>query len=189
MTSIRKILPVLLSAIQLCITGVLAVETPMQNVPAYTTAIQKKPCATECAIVPSDAFKTKYTCNVVDAVSCICANATASVELRSSMSQYCYDHCDGVVGPHLATAILDGYCAQFSTGRTTDPPHASPTSTTSTEIPNSTTTTPPAPDGGLSSGAVIALATVIPGVTLIVTVLGAWNWDKVRPWVWGMVRG
>jgi len=162
-----------LSAI-LGLTRGMATETLMQDFPAYTSAAETKSCATECAITPSAAFKTKYACDPVNPVSCICANGTASVELRDSMSQYCYDKCDNLVGPHLATSILAAYCGQDWEGKTiTDPPPGPSTTTTSGSGASAPSTAiPDASGGGLTKTETIILATVLPTLSLIVAVMG-----------------
>ncbi|KAK0738144.1 hypothetical protein B0T18DRAFT_433001 [Schizothecium vesticola] len=138
-----------------------ALETLMQDFPAFTSAAETRPCATECAIVPSATFKVKYSCSPGNPVSCICANETASVELRDSMSTYCYNKCDGLVGPRLATAILADYCGQDWEGKATI-----------TKPPEGPTTTPAAPkgggpntedsDGGLKRWETIVIGTLVP---------------------------
>jgi len=156
-----------LSAI-LGLTRGMAAETLMQDFPAYTSAAETKPCATECAITPSAAFKTKYACDPVNPVSCICANGTASVELRDSMSQYCYDKCDNLVGPHLATSILAAYCGQDWEGKPITDPPPGPSTTTS----SGSGAIPDASGGGLTKTETIILATVLPILSLIVAVVG-----------------
>jgi hypothetical protein len=158
------------------LTRAMETETLMQDFPEYTSAAETKPCATECAITPSAAFKTKYACDPVNPVSCICANGTASVELRDSMSQYCYDKCDGLVGPHLATSILAAYCGQDWEGKTiTNPPPGPSTTTTSESSASasaSSTAISDASGGGVTKTETIILATVLPTLSLIVAVVG-----------------
>jgi len=168
-----KLIFLSLSAI-LGFTRAMATETLMQDFPEFTSAAETKPCATECAITPSAAFKTKYACDPVNPVSCICANGTASVELRDSMSQYCYDKCDGLVGPHLATSILAAYCGQDWEGKTiTDPPPGPSTPTTSeSNASASSTAISDMSGGGLTKTETIILATVLPTLSLIVAVVG-----------------
>ncbi|KAK4163318.1 hypothetical protein QBC43DRAFT_335513 [Cladorrhinum sp. PSN259] len=164
------------------------VETPMQNFPAFTTAAEKKPCATECAITPSAEFKTKYGCDPVNPVSCICANGTRSVELRESISTHCYNKCDNLTGLQLATAILSEYCQQTWEGKPTitDPPTAPTTTTTrsadntgsgsagSTGSPSPGPSRPPDDPQGLNRTETIVLQTVIPIVGTIVAAVGVY---------------
>ncbi|KAK0617733.1 hypothetical protein B0T14DRAFT_525753 [Immersiella caudata] len=158
-----------------------AMETPMQNLSAFTSAAETKPCATECAITPSASFKAQHTCDPVNPVSCICANGTASAELHDAMSTYCYEKCDGFIGVQLATAILVEYCGQSWGGNAmiTDAPVTSTSSVTSN--PTRTGTADPAAGGGLTKEEKIILATVIPVVGLIVAALALWvAWKQLK---------
>ena len=187
LTGSNLFLLLLITIVTWSVSGSTALE--MQDVPAYTSAAETKPCATECAITPSAAFKTKYACDPVNPVSCICANETASVELRDSMSTYCYEKCDGLVGPHLATSILAEYCRQDWEGKTITDPPLGPTGTSAgtTGTPKSSgavippTEGPNTSDGGLKRWETIVLGTVIPIVGVIMAALGVWlTWRHLK---------
>ncbi|KAK4447206.1 hypothetical protein QBC34DRAFT_132979 [Podospora aff. communis PSN243] len=199
MAATRKLLPLrliikLLAAISTTATATTATptETPMQNFPAYTTAGSIKPCATECAITPSASFKAQHSCDPVNPVSCICANGTASVELHDAMSRHCYDKCDGIIGPGLATKILQEYCGQgwegkrpvttgpLAEGTSTGTAGAEPTIGSGTGSAGGDTSGADS-SGGLTREETIAIGTVVPIVGLIVAVVTLWvTWRYMR---------
>ena len=88
-----------------------ASEIPMEDTAAYRSAFDRNPCYTSCAIEPSATFKSVHSCAPSDDVACICGNVTASLELKTSMWNYCKEHCDAATGPYSATAILAEYCS------------------------------------------------------------------------------
>jgi hypothetical protein len=81
----------------------------MGNTDAYQTAFAVNPCLTSCAVEPSKTFVAEHDCPLDDPSECICANVTASIELRNSMTAFCFDHCDGNAGS-IVTPILKQYC-------------------------------------------------------------------------------
>lgn len=166
--------------------GAIPKETPFENVSAYSTILSlitaspssMHPCATECAITPSMAFKSKYSCDIVNPVSCICGNKTRSVELRSSISDHCYNKCDWKLIP-LATAVLDDYCFQNQAVQTQAPTTGSATQRTTlatqTTSASSTATNFPTPTKESNSLTVSDKATIV-GVVLgfLALVVGVW---------------
>jgi hypothetical protein len=153
----------------------IAQETPFEKVSAYSTILSlitaspssMHPCATECAIMPSITFKSKYSCDIVNPVSCICGNGTRSVELRSSISDYCYNKCAWEMIT-LATAILSDYCVENKAVQTQVPITGSPTETTETTASATSTATnapaPPTDRNGLSVSDIAGIVTAVVGV-------------------------
>jgi len=150
----------------------------MENTDAYQTAFAVNPCLTSCAVQPSKTFKAEHGCPPDDAFECICANVTASVELRDSMTAFCFSHCDATVGP-IVTPILEQYCKSNSarTQEQNSPTNSAPLTTTFTHSETSksymtiisatalvtptTIPTPPPKDSTLGIGLGIGVPTVI----------------------------
>ena len=171
----------------LCLFGLLLIyadDIKMQDTPAFQAALPDHPCATSCAIIPSETFKTER-CAETDfpnAASCICGNPNLSSQLAGNISSYCSDHC-GATFVAFATAILSDYC-RINIPTTTGPP-SSTTPSTASPGSNPATTTPvstsppspsPAPKGGLSQESKISLGVGI-GIGLpgaILACIGIW---------------
>ena len=165
-------------------------EIPMEDTDAYRTAFEANPCCTACAVVPSAAIKATHSCDPVNAAECICRNITLSVELRSSIWQYCLDHCGPASAPY-ATSILADYCRRNlgtvpvtnpGTGPTSSlgtavplPSISSPTQTAATGTTNTAVSTPGSGDGGgkgLSAGELAGI--IISVIGTIAGVVAAW---------------
>lgn len=175
-----SLLIISLSFVTVLTAEAIATETPFENVAAYSTILSlitaspssMHPCATECAITPSIAFKSKYSCDIVNPVSCICGNRTRSVELRSSISDYCYNKC-GWDMITLATAILSDYCIENKAVQTQAPITGSPTETTALATSTATNTpTPPTERNGLSVSDIAGIVAAVVG--FLGTVASVW---------------
>ncbi|KAH8587130.1 hypothetical protein B0O99DRAFT_38120 [Bisporella sp. PMI_857] len=173
-------LTILLSICICCLLLIHADDIKMQDTPAFQAALNINPCATACAITPSETFKTERCAetDLPDAAACICNNRVLSSQLASNISTYCYNNC-GISLIPLATAILSDYCrinsarttATEGSGGTMSTASATPGSRSETSVPVSTPAGTPSSsptssqtpepsahrDGGLSQESKISL--------------------------------
>jgi hypothetical protein len=124
-------------------------EIPFENLPAYRSIVLASPCVTNCATQPSKAFKEDHHCDPSDPSVCICGNATASVELESSMVQYCANYCGATWAP-MATTVLSQYCST-NMARLTNGASSTSSSSTLTAGINALTSASPSPTEGSSA--------------------------------------
>ncbi|XMA10839.1 hypothetical protein WAI453_003630 [Rhynchosporium graminicola] len=167
-----------------CAESIYADEIPMENVPAYTTAFDANPCCTSCAVIPSASFKSKY-CKyhpITDPAPCLCTDPALSIELRSSIWNYCIEKCGASSAPY-ATSILADYCRLnlpprttgqspgIAIGTPTEGGKGSATVPTATSTTRTSPVTTSAPGGGEDKLSTDGKAGIITGSVTIVIML------------------
>ena len=112
-------------------------HTQIEDTPSFSSVLSiGGGCCIECAMRPINSFRSSRNCDAVDPFTCLCADKTLSVGLRTAISSDCFNRC-GAESVKFGTMVLDGYCTPI--GQTTSVNITATRSMESTRTDTSTT--------------------------------------------------